>query len=245
MPLPLAMMIPFMGIQSAVMAKQFGENFQYGKRRISAMSNEEFNKLTPKLLNEKASAELKSMIPSMEESIIAMRDFQTFLIREFVKMVQDSLAGGLDEVAHSFGIQEHLFHPAGDQEITPPAPVTQPPVPPPVIGETPQPPVEVPQVIIPHHTGKRMSWPENVDRIKRPSVHAQGRLFPASPKGNFILQSNINGKWVTIKQSSSYNVLQPLAVKAWPLKDYFQFWIFATPQKTTRILYFMLDKHHR
>ncbi len=103
MPLPLAMMIPFMGIQSAVMAKQFGENFQYGKRRISAMSNEEFNKLTPQIINEKAAEELKSMIPSMEKSIIDMQDFQTFLIKEFIKMIGDILTAGLGKV---LGINE-------------------------------------------------------------------------------------------------------------------------------------------
>ncbi len=47
LPIPLAMMIPFMGAQSLVLGKAFGEGFQYGKRKISAMTNEEFNKLTP------------------------------------------------------------------------------------------------------------------------------------------------------------------------------------------------------
>ncbi len=98
MPLPLAMMIPFMGIQSSVMAKQFGENFQYGKRRISAMSNEEFNKLTPKILQENANAELKAMIPSMEASISEMRQFQTFLIGEFIRMIGDMLTAGLGKI---------------------------------------------------------------------------------------------------------------------------------------------------
>ena len=93
MPLPLAMMIPFMGIQSAVMAKQFGENFQYGKRRISAMSNEEFNKLTPKMIQDNANDELKAMIPSMEASIGDMREFQKFVIEKFVQMIEDLIHG--------------------------------------------------------------------------------------------------------------------------------------------------------
>ncbi len=46
LPVPLPMMIPFMGAQSLVIGKMFGVGFQYGKRKISAMSNEEFNKLT-------------------------------------------------------------------------------------------------------------------------------------------------------------------------------------------------------
>ncbi len=98
MPLPLAMMIPFMGIQSAVMAKQFGENFQYGKRRISAMSNEEFNKLTPAMLQERTNAELKAMIPNMQQSIIDMQGFQEFLVKQFVKMIGDILIAGLGKI---------------------------------------------------------------------------------------------------------------------------------------------------
>ncbi len=89
MPLPLAMMIPFMGIQSAVMAKQFGENFQYGKRRISAMDNDEFNKLTPKILMSNANRELTDMMPEMKESIIQMQEFQIFLVKEFLNMIQN------------------------------------------------------------------------------------------------------------------------------------------------------------
>ncbi len=114
MPLPLAMMIPFMGIQSAVMAKQFGENFQYGKRRISAMSNEEFNKLTPTLLMQRANEELKDMIPSMKSSIVEMRDFQTFLIGEFIKMVNDAIGRGLGSL---FGFDPKQVFPDQGSEI--------------------------------------------------------------------------------------------------------------------------------
>ncbi len=118
MPLPLAMMIPFMGVQSAVMAKQFGENFQYGKRRISAMSNEEFNRLTPKILMENANVELKAMIPSMEASITEMRTFQTFLIREFIAMIKEAIGAGVGELVGGIGTPdegdkqywEHFFH---------------------------------------------------------------------------------------------------------------------------------------
>ncbi len=117
-----------MGIQSAVMAKQFGENFQYGKRRISAMSNEEFNKLTPADLQQRANAELKSMIPSMEQSVVEMRTFQTFLIREFLRTLNDAIKAGFGEL---FGINdetltniEHYLHGhgAGHDEGAPPPP---------------------------------------------------------------------------------------------------------------------------
>ncbi len=105
MPLPLAMMIPFMGIQSAVMAKQFGENFQFGKRRISAMSNDAFNKLTPKILMENSSSELREMIPSMKDSLRSMDEFQKFIIQEFLGMVRGLPA----ELLKFMGIDPRVF----------------------------------------------------------------------------------------------------------------------------------------
>ncbi len=137
MPLPLAMMIPFMGIQSAVMAKQFGENFQYGKRRISAMSNEEFNKLTPAILQERANEELKAMIPTMEASITDMRDFQKFIVKEFLEMISDLISQGLGSLfgPDIVGALEHFAHghggaPPGHQPDWKPGTLPPPPPPP-------------------------------------------------------------------------------------------------------------------
>lgn len=75
-----------MGIQSAVMAKQFGENFQYGKRRISAMFNEEFNKLTFSQLMINNNNELKQLIPTMQESLQSMTPLVNTIIIEFARM---------------------------------------------------------------------------------------------------------------------------------------------------------------
>jgi len=145
MPLPLAMMIPFMGIQSAVMAKQFGENFQYGKRRISAMSNEEFNKLTPKILNERANEELKSMIPSMQQSLIDMRKFQEFIVVEFMQMINDLIKAGIGKF---FGVDEgtltdieHFIH--GHFDLHKGETVQPQPIPEPFVGP-PEPPFKLP-----------------------------------------------------------------------------------------------------
>ncbi len=82
-PLPLPMMIPFMGIQSAVMAEQFGTMFQYGKRRISAMSNEQFNELTFEKLQSEMTKQLEGMIPEMKKQIQAMQPLVEHIIHEF------------------------------------------------------------------------------------------------------------------------------------------------------------------
>ncbi len=88
MPIPLAMMIPFMGAQSLVLGKQFGEGFQYGKRKISAMSNEEFNAITPAKLAQNNADELREMIPSMQQSITDMRGFQSFIVKELIETIK-------------------------------------------------------------------------------------------------------------------------------------------------------------
>ncbi len=98
MPLPLAMMIPFMGIQSAVMMKQAGENWQYGKRLQSAMSNEDFNKQTMESIFEKNTKSVSAMIPTMKQSIQEMRGFQDFIIVEIIELMRRGLETGLGAI---------------------------------------------------------------------------------------------------------------------------------------------------
>ncbi len=153
----------------AVMAKQFGENFQYGKRRISAMSNEEFNKLTPKMIQDNANAELKAMIPSMEQSVKEMRVFQTFLIREFLKTLNDAIKAGFGEL---FGINqdtlsniEHYLHGHGGGHDTP-APEPEP---------TPEP---FPQGEVPPEIKQKETYSFDKERAQKMTyVQAVNRLY--------------------------------------------------------------------
>ncbi len=64
MPLPLPIMIPFMMWQSAAIAAGFGTYFQFAKRRVSAMSNEEFNKADPHELVNSMYEDIVKSIPS-------------------------------------------------------------------------------------------------------------------------------------------------------------------------------------
>ncbi len=86
-PLPLAIMIPFMTAQSAAMAQAFGTFYQYGKRKISAMTNEEFNKETPQHLFEELTADISGMIPNMKTSFADMNDLQNTIIREISAII--------------------------------------------------------------------------------------------------------------------------------------------------------------
>ncbi len=107
-PLPLPMMIPFMGIQSAVMAEQFGTMFQYGKRRISAMSNEEFNALTPEKLQQRMTMNLQGMIPEMEKQIQTMGPLMEIILKEFGSYLSRAYELIVHEGRHALGtIQPH------------------------------------------------------------------------------------------------------------------------------------------
>ncbi len=98
-PLPLAIMIPFMAAQSAAMALAFGTNFQYGKRKISSMSNEEFNALTPEILTKNLTADIGKMIPHVQQSMQEMSSLQGFIIRELIeeikKLPENIIAGAV------------------------------------------------------------------------------------------------------------------------------------------------------
>ncbi len=116
------MMIPFMGAQSLVIGKMFGEGFQYGKRKISAMSNEEFNKLTFEDMMSNARVELKASIPTINASLQDMDEMVVVVVNEFLKYLglvtktvletTVSKSGDiLDAGAHLIGT--HIGHEAG------------------------------------------------------------------------------------------------------------------------------------
>ncbi len=88
LPVPLPMMIPFMGAQSLVIGKMFGEGFQYGKRKISAMPNEEFNKLTFEDMMSNAREELKASIPTINASLHDMDAMVETVIDIFIGYLQ-------------------------------------------------------------------------------------------------------------------------------------------------------------
>ncbi len=83
-PLPIALMIPFMVAQSLAMMEAAGKGWQFGKRKISSLSNEEFNKLTPHKILEDALGEYKLMIPSMTQAFDESRQLQTKIIEVMV-----------------------------------------------------------------------------------------------------------------------------------------------------------------
>ncbi len=91
--------------QSFAMGEAFGKGFQYGKRKVSSMTNEQFNATSaPELFNETTS-DIKAMIPSMSRSF---EDFHT-LQTDIILKVIDYVAKLPPELAA--GAQESLFTP--------------------------------------------------------------------------------------------------------------------------------------
>ncbi len=127
LPVPLPMMIPFMGAQSLVIGKMFGEGFQYGKRKISAMTNEEFNKLTFEDMMSNARIELRNSIPTMNGALQDMKPMVDVVVREFLqyinevsKTLQAVTVTGLEQGAHALGTHVPGAHPeVSTTQITP------------------------------------------------------------------------------------------------------------------------------
>ncbi len=98
LPVPLPMMIPFMGAQSLVIGKMFGEGFQYGKRKISAMPNEEFNKLTFEKMMSNARSEMQAAIPTMQQAMQDMKPMVETVVHEFTNYLSLVIAQAPQEL---------------------------------------------------------------------------------------------------------------------------------------------------
>ncbi len=77
-----------MAAQSMLMGDAFGKSYQYGKRKISAMTNEEFNALTPEDLAKDITADFDVIIPEMKISMEKSREFQSLIIQELGEIVK-------------------------------------------------------------------------------------------------------------------------------------------------------------
>ncbi len=91
-PIPLAMMIPFMATQSLVMGEAFGKAFQFGKRKMSAMSNEDFNALKIEDVASDMFKSYKNIIPELKESIAQSADFQNHIFAQLILLGPNLIA---------------------------------------------------------------------------------------------------------------------------------------------------------
>ncbi len=90
--IPNPQMLAFMPIQSYLMMYFAGSGWQYGKRKISAMSNEQFNKLTPEELLRQHSIELKNMLPTLTKTLNDVTPLVKILILQYGDFIKEALA---------------------------------------------------------------------------------------------------------------------------------------------------------
>ncbi len=87
-PMPLGIMAPFMGYQSAALAYNFGLNYEFGKRVIKSMSNEKFNKIAddPILLNELTSRHHDVLLKAFINEVPKVDKIQDLIIKKMVEL---------------------------------------------------------------------------------------------------------------------------------------------------------------
>ncbi len=116
-PLPLAIMIPFMAAQSFAMGHAFGTSFQYGKRKISSMTNEEFNATDAVTIHDTLQADIRAMIPSMNESFHRMETFQIDIIESMVKSMLVAAERFVQFIASGFQTPTNQTSNVGDASL--------------------------------------------------------------------------------------------------------------------------------
>ncbi len=89
--IPNPQMLAFMPIQSYLMMYFAGAGWQIGKRKISAIPNDKFNKMSAKELLEGFTADLRSTIPTLERSLKDITPLITTLIEQYGDFVTIAL----------------------------------------------------------------------------------------------------------------------------------------------------------
>jgi len=84
-------MLAFMGAQSYLMMYMAGAGWQFGKRKISAMSNETFNPITVTSLYKQMTTELKESIPTIEKSMNDMTSLLAPIIEQYGDFIREAL----------------------------------------------------------------------------------------------------------------------------------------------------------
>jgi len=88
---PNPQMLSFMPIQSYLMMYFAGAGWQIGKRKISAIPNDQFNKMSAKDLLEGFTADLRETIPTLERSLQDVTPLVRVLIEQYGDFMKEIL----------------------------------------------------------------------------------------------------------------------------------------------------------
>ncbi len=87
--------------QSFAMGEAFGKGFQFGKRKISSMTNEQFNKLTGPQAFAETTADITAMIPTMSSAMEKFHTLQTDIILKMIDYISKLPADVLPQLIQS------------------------------------------------------------------------------------------------------------------------------------------------
>ncbi len=100
---PNPQMLAFMPIQSYLMMYFAGAGWQIGKRKISAIPNEEFNKMSANDLLKGFTGDLRETIPTLESSLQDITPLIRVLIEQYGDFVRQALAAVPQAISNVFG----------------------------------------------------------------------------------------------------------------------------------------------
>ncbi len=98
--IPNPQMLAFMPIQSYLMMYFAGAGWQIGKRKISAIPNDQFNKMSANDLLEGFTADLRGSIPTLERSLNDITPLISTLMKQFGDFIKEAI-NVVPEVAQS------------------------------------------------------------------------------------------------------------------------------------------------
>ncbi len=131
-PMPLGIMAPFMGYQSAALAYNFGLNYEFGKRVIKSMSNEKFNKIAndPILLNELTARHHDVLLKAFINEVPKVDKIQDLILDKMVELERKKIEMMPKLIAQiPAGFLQGIFDlgNTGETSVPPTSPVTTPP----------------------------------------------------------------------------------------------------------------------
>ncbi len=231
--MPLGIMAPFMGYQSAALAYNFGLNYEFGKRVIKSMSNEKFNKIAedPILLNELTSRHHDVLLQAFINEVPKVDKIQDLIIKKMVELEFAKIKVMPELIAQiPKGFIEGLFQLGNTGEQLPNVP--QPNPPPSGKGKkspTPAPPPSAPKPPPKLKVGKSTTKPNLplvtfIPPIYNSNINVEIQSIARIVANTFQIQQT-KGTWTTFKTYNNRTAAFTDMMLSYPSPKYFPVYV--------------------
>jgi len=102
--IPNPQMLAFMPIQSYLMMYFAGAGWQIGKRKISAIPNDQFNKMSANDLLKGFTEDLRGSIPTLERSLQDITPLIKVLVEQYGDFIKEAIAATPQAILNAIGI---------------------------------------------------------------------------------------------------------------------------------------------